>query len=324
MTDAHLGLVAPQPLYRDPVYDGAADPVVVWNRDRGEWWMLYTNRRANVPGLSGVSWVHGTEIGIAVSRDGGATWQYRGTADIIFRKGEGSYWAPDVLFHDGAYHMFLSYVPGMHTDWSGPREIWHLTSNDLHRWQYQSTLPLASDRVIDASVARLQSGVWRLWYKNEADQSAIYFADSPDLFRWTDVGKIKSDEPHEHGEGPKVFFWHNRWWMIVDHWRGLGVYHSADATTWTRQSGYLLSEAGQGTDDGTMGNHADVVVGADGRAFLFYFTHPDRVGDDAGKDGYEQRRTSIQVVELEMVGDRLTCDRDKPTHLRLMPKENAA
>ena len=28
------------PLFRDPVHDGAADPVVVWNRARKTWWML--------------------------------------------------------------------------------------------------------------------------------------------------------------------------------------------------------------------------------------------------------------------------------------------
>ena len=44
--------------------------------------MFYTNRRANVEGLSGVTWVHGTKIGIAESRDEGASWTYVGTADI--------------------------------------------------------------------------------------------------------------------------------------------------------------------------------------------------------------------------------------------------
>jgi hypothetical protein len=71
------GPVAPKPLYRDPVYDGAADPVLVWNRGEGKWWMFYTNRRANTPGLAGVSWVHGTRIGVAESADGGATWVSR-------------------------------------------------------------------------------------------------------------------------------------------------------------------------------------------------------------------------------------------------------
>src|SRR4051812_22190064 len=63
------GRVAAKPLFRDPVYDGAADPVVIWNRRERRWFMLYTNRRANVPGLGGVAWVHATRIGLAESTD---------------------------------------------------------------------------------------------------------------------------------------------------------------------------------------------------------------------------------------------------------------
>ena len=36
---------------------------------------------------------------------------------------------------------------------------------------------------------------------------------------------------------------------------------------------------------------------------------------DANKDTYEQRRSSIQVVELELKDGWLTCDRDKPTRI---------
>ena len=38
---------APAPLFRDPITDGAADPVVIWNREEKSWWMLYSQRRAN-------------------------------------------------------------------------------------------------------------------------------------------------------------------------------------------------------------------------------------------------------------------------------------
>ena len=41
---------APAPLYRCPVYDGAADPSVIYNRTEKTWWMLYTQRRANQDG----------------------------------------------------------------------------------------------------------------------------------------------------------------------------------------------------------------------------------------------------------------------------------
>ena len=56
---AATGPFAPKPLFRDPVYDGAADPVVIWNPQKQAWWMFYANRLANIPGLSGVAWVHG-------------------------------------------------------------------------------------------------------------------------------------------------------------------------------------------------------------------------------------------------------------------------
>jgi hypothetical protein len=71
-------------------------------------------------------------------------------------------------------------------------------------------------------------------------------------------------------------------------------------------------------DDGVMGGHPDVVVSGD-RAFLFYFTHPGRRGPDARKDGYEQRRSSIQTVELHEQDGWLTCERDAPTHILLRP-----
>ncbi|MCK7531938.1 MAG: hypothetical protein MZV63_13415 [Marinilabiliales bacterium] len=71
----------PAPLYRDPVFDGAADPSLVWNDKERAWWVFYTNRRANAPDAQdGVRWCHGTDIGIASSTDGGLTWTYRGTA----------------------------------------------------------------------------------------------------------------------------------------------------------------------------------------------------------------------------------------------------
>lgn len=310
-----LGKIATKPLFRDPVYDGAADPVLCWNPAEKKWFMFYTNRRANVRDTQGVAWVHGTQIGIAESSDGGATWTYRGTAKINYGQGEYSYWAPEVIEHDGTYHMYLTFVPGIFADWSHPRDILHLTSNDLLTWKYESTLKLSSNRVIDACVMRLPDDTWRMWYNNEVDHKSIYYADSPDLYKWTDRGKAMGERP---GEGPKVFRWKNRYWMVVDVWQGLGVYTSDDGLTWTRQPENLLEKPGKGPDDKVKGGHPDVVVSGN-RAFLFYFTHPGRQKDAPKVDLYERRRSSIQVVELEYTNGQLTCDRNKPTYIRLLP-----
>ncbi len=61
---------APAPLFRDPIYDGAADPTIIWNEEEQEWWIFYTQRRAN-QNLQGVAYCYGTPIGIAASSDKG-------------------------------------------------------------------------------------------------------------------------------------------------------------------------------------------------------------------------------------------------------------
>ena len=305
---------APKPLFSDPVFGGAADPVVVWNPRAQKWWMFYTNRRATDTTAAGVTWVHGTRIGIAESGDGGTTWRYRDTANIAYRPDRGyTHWAPDIVEDKRLYHMFLTYVPGTFTDWNHPRVIVQLTSTDLLNWQYVQTLPLVNDKVIDASVFRLPDGTWRLWYNNERDHKSIYYADSPDLRRWTDHGQAIN----ERGEGPKVFRWHDRYWMVIDKWQGLAVYHSTDLRHWQAQPGRLLEAPGQGRDDQAVGGHPDVVVSGS-RAYLFYFTHPGRSkARPAPANSIAAKRSVIQVVELEFRDGKLTCDRDRPTFVRL-------
>jgi hypothetical protein len=317
--EAPSGKLAPKPLFRDPVYDGAADPVVIWNRGERKWFMFYTDRRANLPDdqVTQVTWVHGTRIGIAASADGGATWIYRGTAHIGYGQLDYTHWAPDVIEHNGTYHMFLTIVPGIFNDWNHPRDIIHLTSADLLKWTYESALKLSSDRVIDPCVHRLADGTWRLWYNNERDNKSIYYADSPNLETWSDRGKV-TGVGERPGEGPYVFQWHGYYWMLVDVWHGLGVYRSDDALHWAVQKGNLLEQPGKGVDDGANGGHPGVVVSGE-RAYCFYFLHPGRMGTIpvGAREGYERRRSSIQVVELKYVEGWLTCDRDQPTYINL-------
>ena len=312
------GRIASKPLYRDPIFDGAADPALIWNPRAKKWWMFYTNRRANLPGLSGVTWVHGTPIGIAESADGGAHWKYFGNAQFDLPAEYGgtnvTRWAPDVVrAPDGTWQMFLTVVPGIFEDWNHPRFIVQLTSRDLIHWNHPRKLLLASDRVIDPSILRLPDGTWRLWYNDERTGKSIHYADSADLQNWTDKGlAFKS-----RGEGPKSFRWHGTYWCIIDEWKGLGVFRSPDSLLWSKQTVNLLAGAGQGEDDQVQGGHPDVVVSGD-RAFLFYFTHPGR-RPGAAKDATEQRRSSIQVVELQDENGWLKCDRDLPTRILLRP-----
>ncbi|SHE45402.1 family 43 glycosylhydrolase [Dysgonomonas macrotermitis] len=307
------GKTASKPLFRDTKYDGAADPVIIWNKKENCWFMFYTNRRANLDPSTGVDWVHGTPIGIAKSTDGGASWQYRGDAVINYGEKDYTYWAPDVIEYGGKYHMFLTVVPGIFTDWKHPRSIVQLESDNLINWVPVQEMQLASDKVIDAGVFKAKNGWWYMYYNNEKDRKSIYAVKSMDMVNWEDAGKVVGDKS---GEGPKVFYWHDRYFMIVDNWDGLGVYSSPDLKEWVRQPDNILKNPGKGKDDETKGLHADVVVN-EGKAYIFYFTHPGR--KEGVPDSYETRRSSIQVAELEYKNGAIVCDRDKEVKINLKP-----
>ena len=67
------------PLFIDPIYAGTADPTIIWNHIENEWWIVYTQRMASIPGPA-VTGVHGSELGVASSKDG-SDWVYRGTLE---------------------------------------------------------------------------------------------------------------------------------------------------------------------------------------------------------------------------------------------------
>jgi sucrose-6-phosphate hydrolase SacC (GH32 family) len=306
--------IAPKPLYDDPVYHGAADPVIIYNKAEKKWWMFYTNRRASIND-STVQWVHGTRIGIAESKDG-VKWNYVDTANIKYRPdSDYTFWAPDVIEHEGTYHMYLTYVPGTFKDWNHPRVIVHLISSDLRNWKYQSTLPLVNQKVIDACVLKLPEGGWRLWYNNEKEGKSIWYADSKDLYHWEDKGKAIA----ARGEGPKVFFWREKYWMIVDAWKGMEVYSSDDLLTWEKQASRILEEPGKGKDDQAIGGHCDVLVN-DGHAYIYYFTHPGRSkASPAPRGSFDDKRSVIQLAELKYSDGIITCDRNEELTFKLGP-----
>lgn len=292
-------------MYRDPIHDGAADPVVIRNETTDEWWMIYTARRANLSLPPDNSWIHGTALGVATSSDG-ENWLYRGTLEgLDIEPGHHTYWAPEVVGADGSYHMYVSVIRGVPAQWQGhERHIRHYTSDDLWQWEYRSTLDLSSRFVIDACVVALPSGGWRLWYKDEADGAQTWAADSADLFDWTVTGRVVSGPPHE---GPNVFELGGTWWMLVDEWNGQRVLRSGDLENWT-DAGRILEGSSSRPDDIGPGLHADVVVRGDD-AIVYYFTHPewDRDGDPSSRAA---RRTTIHSAVLAVEDGQLTCSRD--------------
>jgi hypothetical protein len=300
------GKLAPRPLYRDPPFDAPTDPVICFNAESHKWFMYYTARRGNAANAPGVTWVHGSNIGMAESADGGATWTYRGTADISYGKDthpdDYTYWAPEVIWFEGTYHMYLSYVPGIFTDWNHPREIVHLTSKDGVKWTTVAKVDLRSERTIDPCVIQLPNGTWRMWYKDEQKPKPLSYADSPDLYHWETKGTAITDFS---GEGPKVIHWKGSYWLIADCWQnGMRVWKSDDCLNWKLQQEALF------------GSHGDVVVSGD-RAWWFYFGGPRPAGGAAQPRG---RTTAINVVELSVRdGKLIPGDPNQPTYIDLKP-----
>ena len=294
------------PLYRDPITDGAADPVLVYNREEESWWMLYTQRRANVE-TADVAYCYGNDIGIASSKDNGKTWVYRGTLDLEFERGKNTFWAPDVVYLNGTYHMFVAYIQGVRNHWGGHATLVHYTSQNLWDWKHEGYVDLDTKNVIDATLIQLPDGLWKMWYKSPEGGGITMSATSKDLFTWkTNKKPAIGGQAHE---GPKAFWFKDSYWVVTDEWQGLRVYKSDDTEKWEKQD-LILDEASSRFMDGPKGAHGDVVVTGD-KAYVIYFTHPGRKShleapaDEYGNIPLDLRRSVIQVRELIVENGKL-------------------
>ena len=299
------------PLFRDPIYDGASDPTVIWNREEGCYYMFYTQRRSTSVQV-GYSSIHGSAIGVASSTDG-TGWLYRGTLPgLDFEPGHNTFWAPEILYANGEYHMYVSYITGIPTNWNYGRKILHYTADNLWKWKYRGEIPLSSGRVIDACVYEVEPGTYKMWYKDEAHGSHTFSAVSRDLYHWEVLREEIADCAHE---GPNVFEFGGVKWMITDFWNGLGVYRSDDFTNWVCCDKALLDVPGTRAGDGALGHHADVLV-VNGEAYMFYFCHPYEQKKGEEFDG-RHALTAIQAARLTTDGCGLYCNRNEEFEWRL-------
>jgi hypothetical protein len=157
----------PAPLFRDPVFDGAADPSLVWHGPEKAWYVFYTQRRANAELPPPESWYMGTKIGITKSTDQGRTWSYIGTAQGMSRGlKEETFWAPHVFEDKGTYHMFVTYIPKVVKAAKGQPVICHYTSTDMITWEYSDTVDVKSDDIIDPAVVKLRDGRWLMVFRD--------------------------------------------------------------------------------------------------------------------------------------------------------------
>lgn len=299
----------PAPIFRDPIYDGAADPTVVWNGKEKAWYILYTQRRANQQ-TPGVSWCYGSKIGIAKSTDAGRSWDYVGVCKGLDRGLQAeTFWAPHVFEANGKFHMFVVYIPKIpFMNWGGKGRISHYTSKDLENWKFDGDVDVKSDNVIDPGVVQLRDGRWLMVFRDDNAGVRTAKITSTDLKTWTRLPSVTGDRTHE---APVILFWKDKYWLFVDEWHGLGVYESDNGIDY-KYNNLILDKPGKRSDDGFFGGHPGVARAGD-KAFVFYHVHADRKvsGPNPPEDSLAFKRTSLQIAELELVDGKLTCNRDK-------------
>lgn len=300
--------LAPSPLFRDPVEDGAADPTLVWNPHERAWWMVYTNRRTTAPFEDGLAWLFGGSLGVASSTDG-VRWDYRGTlTGLEVEWGLNTFWAPEIVEHAGTFHMFVSYIRGIPAR-VGPRHgdaaLHEPRPRALDARGGRAAGRGPGHRRVRAPAARRRladvvQGRGRRWPHVRRGQPRPDVVDGP---------RARARHPGGH-EGPNVFRLGGWYWLVVDTWHGQSAYRSHDLDVWEPAGQVLAGEIGQRfarTDDVGPGLHGDVVSDGE-RAWIFYFTHPDRT--EQTHPTAVSRRSSVLVAELTVVDGRLHCDRD--------------
>ena len=235
------------PFYRDPLFDGAHDPEIVWNEQENCYWLLYLQNRYNIP-LSDpapLGQTSLTDIGLASSPDGGRSWVYRGVAeglDVPASKradklppsgtqqyGGATWWRPAVTRANGTYHAFwVMWEPGRgmwgpdnsanpsctkdcaNANWN----VVHYTSDNLKQWRYNQTVRRDSF-AYDSDVFRLADGRYILFSSGQtrAVRGNPKPLQSRDLFHWEPCTDLEMQVDID--EGP-----HATWNDMTIRWRG--------------------------------------------------------------------------------------------------------
>ena len=149
--------------------------------------------------------------GLVLSDQGTRTVSYTHLLNLDFEEGKNTFWAPELIFNNGTYHLFVTYIRGVSSKWSGKASIHHYTSTDMWRWKHHGALNLSGGSVIDATVFQKKPDDYYMWYKDGKGQ--IRLAKSTNLFDWDDPENIVFSGKQE---GPVVFEFEGFYWMLTD------------------------------------------------------------------------------------------------------------
>ena len=156
--------------------------------------------------------------------------------------------ANEIIWLDGEYHLFYQHTPSVPTNDFG---FWgHATSQDLVNWHYQpialrpnaeGTVGPGSVVVDENNTAGFGEGALvaiythqtrafpqiSMAYSTDNGQSWTHFAENPFLITPVDVrneGKLF--------QNPDLFWYEDRWVMLVPRGESIAVYHASDLINW--------------------------------------------------------------------------------------------
>lgn len=300
----------PAPIYADSHYCGSCDPEIVWNPETKQWMIFYTARR---PAL-GQSSACGTPIGVCISNDM-KNWKFEGYCKFDGEGGkpdsEHTFWAPGCIVKDGVIHMFVTYKEDTTPPWGTGGCIMHYTApvNDYVNGWKRVDVVVDEDRCLDASIIRLPSGIYRMYYVSgteymQNNKKMIRYAESKDLYTWEMKGNVQGDVNNfklhslPYQEAVYVFLYRNRFYMLTDPHVGLATYSSDDGVNWKYHGQILKAGTSDRTLDWSQGRHPSVYVNKKNEAFIFYHVEPFREGKEAKFLEKHQRYTFLQMARL--------------------------
>lgn len=319
------------PIFIDPNYHGSCDPEIIWNESANRYFIYYTARKGNQENT-----FLGTPIGVISSTDF-VEWNFEGYCKFDGIGGEKdadeTFWAPAIISSNGFLHLFVTYKPDTVPTkgaWGGPGKIVHYKTpldNPVDGWLKVGDMHDSTINALDATVYRKEE-LFHVWFKGKktgAAKNELYHMVSSDMKNWENAGFSKSDvfnaevTGSDFEEAPYIFQWKNNYWLLTDPHNGFFVYKSTDGEDWKFQ-GTILKEGGDRKLDGSMARHCSVAV-KDERAFIVYHVEPWRRYDLEKKKGndripiYKQpvlnRRSVLQMAELEFLNGQLVCNRNK-------------
>jgi hypothetical protein len=184
-------------------------------------------------------------IGLAVSEDGGETFQKVSAAPVLGRVAADPYLtaSPSIIVEAGVWRMWYVSCVGWRVEDGKPKHYYHVKyaeSPDGIRWGEQRRVSIdfhdTDEYAIGRPCVRKESGLYRMWYCYRGAAYRIGFAESADGITWTRRDSEAGIHCSETGWDSEM----QAYPCVFQHGRGLYMLYNGNAYG---RTGFGLAEA---------------------------------------------------------------------------------